>query len=273
MAIDGDVMWVTDQNKDQGWRVNIETNKTIGKPIDEVGDQPDGVAAKSGTVWVANSDDSVTRLKLSDDGTVTPKNIDLEDPKTKPEGLALSGQWVWVATNESYVARIDRASATLQAPIEIGKGTVAVFVDEDEDGVYVSDNGGHTVTRLDPDTGEKMWGEPTTVGHKPRGLVKADGSIWVANSKDNTVSRLSSATGEVLRRRIRVGENPRDVTYAGGFIWVANTSSNTVTKIDPRSESVVDEIPVGTTPASIVAGAGSVWVSNSDDGTLTRIEP
>jgi YVTN family beta-propeller protein len=271
LAVDGRVLWITDQVENVVRRVDMKTNKPIGEPI-RVGQNPDGVAAERGTVWVANVDDgTVTRLDASDDATVMPMGrVNLGG---RPEGIALGKQLVWVTTGpDGSVRRIDRASATtVGGPVGVGTNTIDAFVGKD--GVYVSDKGRNTVTRVDSASAE-ITGGPIPVGNKPRGLVEAEGSVWVANSGDDTVSRIDTSTFRVVGSAINVGDNPRDVTSAGGFIWVVNTDSGTVTRIDARTGSVAGKpIRVGRKPASIEAGGGSVWVSNSGDGTLSRIEP
>jgi YVTN family beta-propeller protein len=269
MAIDGNVLWVTDQEKNVVRRVDVETNKRIGRAI-PVGNNPDGIVPDGDKVWVANIDDgTVSQLQESGDGTVTEKKT--VTVGGLPEGLALGDEWLWVTTGTNgKVARVDRASATALDPIDIGKNTVGVLVTEDT--VFVSDKGTDEVTRLDPDTAE-ISGTPSKVGGKPRGLVEADGSVWVANSSGDSVSRINASNGRVVNKSIRVGDNPRDVTFADGYIWVANTDSGTVTRIDAETAKRARRIRVGEKPASIIAGAGSVWVSNSGEGTLSRIEP
>jgi YVTN family beta-propeller protein len=271
MAVDGDLLWVTDQEKNVVRRVDTATNDPVGRPI-PVGSNPDGVAAEDGIVWVASLDaGTLTRLQLSDDGSIARRGtVDLEG---QPEGVSLGKQLVWVTTGpRGAVARIDRASATaVGAPIDLGLNTVGVFVGEDT--VYVSDKAQNSVTRLDPATAA-IRGGPVGVGKRPRGLVEAEGSVWVANSAGNSVSRIDASTGTVQDKAIPVGRNPRDVTSAAGLIWVANTDSGTVTTIDARTGRVTgDAIPVGRKPASVTTGAGSVWVSNSGGGTLSRLEP
>jgi YVTN family beta-propeller protein len=270
MAVDGNLLWVTDQERNVLRRVNTASNKPSGPPI-PVGRNPDGVAAEDGIVWVASLDSgTLTRFHASDDGSVTRTGtVDLPG---EPEGVSLGKQLVWVTTGPGgTVARIDRADATAIGSIDIGLNTVGVFVGEDN--VYVSDKAQNSVTRIDPVTAV-IRGGPTRVGKRPRGLVEAEGSVWVANSAGNTVSRIDASTGRVQDKAIPVGRNPRDVTFAAGLIWVANTDSNTVTTIDARTGRVTgDPIPVGTKPASVTAGAGSVWVSNSGGGTLSRLEP
>jgi YVTN family beta-propeller protein len=271
MAVDGGLIWVTDQKKSVVRRVDTSTNKRSGPAI-PVGRNPDGVAVEDGIVWVASLDaGTLTRLEASDDGSVTRTGtVSLEG---KPEGVSLGKQLVWVTTGpRGAVARIDRAGATPVGPLlELGLNTVGVFVGEDT--VYVSDKAQNSVTRLDPATAA-IRGNPITVGKEPRGLVEAEGSVWVANSASNTVSRIDASTGRVQGPQIPVGRNPRDVTFLAGLIWVANTDSGTVTTIDAGTGRVTGkQIPVGSKPASVTAGAGSVWVSNSGGGTLSRLEP
>jgi DNA-binding beta-propeller fold protein YncE len=268
LAVDGDVVWVTDQEQNVVRRVDVETNKPIGEPI-PVGKNPDGVAAENGIAWVANVDDgTVSRLETSDDGTVRQAGTVTLGGGT--EGIALGEQLVWVTTGlHGSVGRIDRAEATALTPIGIGRNTVDVFVGKH--GVFVSDKFGNKVTHLSA-TAVKL-GDPTPVGNRPRGLVEAKGSVWVANSADDSVSRINASSGNLVGGPINVGDNPRDVTFAGGFVWVVNTDSGNVMRINPSTGDVAGKpIRVGRKPASIEAGAGSVWVSNSGDGTLSRIE-
>ena len=57
------------------------------------------------------------------------------------------------------------------------------------------------------------------VGKGPRGIVFGEGSIWVANSGDGTVSRIDPASGNVVAT-IEVGGNPASVAVGEGGVWV-----------------------------------------------------
>ena len=48
---------------------------------------------------------------------------------------------------------------------------------------------------------------------------------------------------------------------------------DSVAVIDPRTDTIVGEIPVGGRPSGPAVGEGSVWVGNRDDNTLLRIDP
>jgi hypothetical protein len=50
-------------------------------------------------------------------------------------------------------------------------------------------------------------------------------------------------------------------------------AGDSVAAIDPRTDTIVGEVPVGGKPAGPAFGEGSVWVGNRDDNTLLRIDP
>ena len=51
-------------------------------------------------------------------------------------------------------------------------------------------------------------------------VAVGEGSVWVVNAKDGTVSRIDPRTNDVAAP-IRVGGSPRDVAVGSGRIWVA----------------------------------------------------
>ena len=114
-------------------------------------------------------------------------------------------------------------------------------------------------------------GEPIPVGNSPAGVIAA-GGIWVANSGDDTVTRISPETREVEQSAIQVGSEPVSITMGENAAWVANRSSNDVTQIDRGLFSATGTVKVGDSPAGITAGNGGIWVANSGDGSITWID-
>jgi YVTN family beta-propeller protein len=110
------------------------------------------------------------------------------------------------------------------------------------------------------------------VGNGPTGIALGEGAVWVANSLDNSVSRIDADTGKVVAT-IGVGGTPSGVAAGLGAIWVSNTTDRTVSRISPSSNTVVHPIPVGNGPRAIAVGADAVWVANGLDGTVSRIDP
>jgi peptide/nickel transport system substrate-binding protein len=147
------------------------------------------------------------------------------------------------------------------------------------------------------------------VGNAPNGIVHADGSIWVANTGDDTltkidvttdrpaktidvaatelavgdgaiwatetaanrVARIDPSTGDV--QPVAVGNGPTGIAFGSGSVWVANNLDGTVTRIDPETNAVVAVTTVGNGPTTVAGGPDGVWVSNQSDGTLVRLDP
>ena len=265
---DGQV-WVTDATAGTFVRIDVETNETLGEPL-EVGKAPDGVVAAKQVAWIASTGDDRVRRVESNPDPVVIGTIPVGD---QPNGISLGKQLVWVTNSgDDSVNRIDRGSATVVgSPIGVGKEPIGVNVGANS--VWVANHGDGTVTRIDSSTAQVI-GSPVEVGKGPRGVVEGLGAVWVANSDDGTVSRLDPESGKVTGEPIRVGQDPRDLTVGAGFVWVANAKDNTVSQIDPKTNRVVGRaIPVGDDPIGITFGNGAVWTANHQDGTVTRITP
>jgi YVTN family beta-propeller protein len=116
------------------------------------------------------------------------------------------------------------------------------------------------LVRIDPSTRRITASIP--VGRSPAGLVIAEGSIWVANSAENTVSRIDPVKNRVIDT-ITVGKEPSAIAYDDGWIWVANLLGNSVMRIDPGNDHVTATISVDGGAATLAAGDGVLMVGTS----------
>jgi virginiamycin B lyase len=57
-------------------------------------------------------------------------------------------------------------------------------------------------------------------------VAAGEGAVWVANVKDNTVSRIDPVTNNVAATT-RVGANPGALAVGGRAVWVANQTDST----------------------------------------------
>lgn len=110
------------------------------------------------------------------------------------------------------------------------------------------------------------------VGALPDGVAVGAGSVWVANTTDGTVTRLSR-TSDRVAQTIRVGADPTEIAFAFGAVWVTNSGERTVSRIDPVTNDVVADVTVGVAPAGIASDGRWVWVTNRLSGTVSRIDP
>jgi YVTN family beta-propeller protein len=111
-----------------------------------------------------------------------------------------------------------------------------------------------------------------SVGDSPTGIATGSGAVWVANSGDDTVTRIDPHLADAART-IAVGRGPRGVTASEGGVWVANYLDDTVSRIDPTANQVTETIRVGSGPVGIAGGHGAVWVATLGDRALFRIDP
>jgi YVTN family beta-propeller protein len=96
--------------------------------------------------------------------------------------------------------------------------------------------------------------------------------VWVANSRSNNVTKLDSATGEVIGT-YNAGDGPWGIAIdASGNVWVANYISNNVTKLNGSTGAVIGTYNVGKRPWGIAVDVdGNVWVSNNAASTVTKL--
>jgi serine/threonine-protein kinase len=111
------------------------------------------------------------------------------------------------------------------------------------------------------------------LGAVPSAIAVGEGSVWVANASDNTVSRVNPRIPSIVYP-LTVGRRPLSVAVGYGAVWVANEADDSVTRLDAASASS-ESIPLGERkrPVGVAVGAGAVWVANAGDGTISRIDP
>jgi YVTN family beta-propeller protein len=126
----------------------------------------------------------------------------------------------------------------------------------------------NAVGLFDPATGELT--ERFAVGRGPSAAAAGAGSVWVANARDGTVSRVDAEKRQVAT--IDVGADPSALAFGEGSAWVASAQRRAVSQIDPRTNKLLRTIKVGNGPRGIAVAYGAVWVATAVDGTVTRID-
>jgi YVTN family beta-propeller protein len=127
----------------------------------------------------------------------------------------------------------------------------------------------NAVGAIDPATNRVRSQIP--VGEAPGRLAVGAGALWVANTDDDTVSRIEMGSRAV--QSVKVGHGPAGIAFGAGAVWVTNGFGRTVSRIDPDLARVTATITVGNGPSDVLVTAGSVWVANADDHTISRIDP
>jgi YVTN family beta-propeller protein len=105
-----------------------------------------------------------------------------------PEGLAFTDDGLWVANQTAgSVSFVDPVTNEETAEIEIGRLPEGIAL-ADDGRVWVATTNMDHIEAVDPDAGEVVATIET--GSEPRRIVIVDGTAWVTNSADGTVSAI-----------------------------------------------------------------------------------
>src|SRR4051794_5508353 len=106
------------------------------------------------------------------------------------------------------------------------------------------------------------------VGDKPAGVTVTAGHLWVANSGDDTVTRVAPDGSD--RRDIGVGDAPIGISSNADEVWVASSGSNTVTRIDAQSGAVKGKLDTEKSPWGVVVNSRRAFLTNRGSGTVSE---
>jgi streptogramin lyase len=138
------------------------------------------------------------------------------------------------------------------------------------DAVWVANDGGGTLARVDPRTNRVTRRIP--VGAGACSVAAGAGALWVVNYKASTLVRVDPRTFRT--RSVRVGAVPFDVLVAFGRVWVTAWEDGTLDEVDPETLSVLRRIRVGPRPMGLTARLGAVWLGFGRDATaIARVDP
>lgn len=192
---------------------------------------------------------------------------------------------------------------------EVPRRPIAVAAGEGA--VWVASMAGGVVTKIDPETGERV-GKPietddspysidvafgrvwvaafqndkliqidpdsrkviktTKLRNRPFGLTNGFGSLWVTSIRGETLSRIDPDSGEPTGKPIQLSGPPHQIAAGEDFVWVTNIRDGLVDKIDPETNQLVDSYKVGVSPSAVITAAGSVWVANVSRDELVKDE-
>ncbi|HEY2794089.1 MAG TPA: hypothetical protein VGJ28_17115, partial [Micromonosporaceae bacterium] len=100
----------------------------------------------------------------------------------------------------------------------------------------------------------------------------ADGSGWVSNTGDGTVTRFDPVTGHV-RATVRVpGGTIAALLATPSATWVSVYDGSALVRIDPATDRVAGTLAVGQQPQNLAAVGSQIWLARGgeDDVALVR---
>ena len=253
---------------DQVAKIDPKTGKVLGYA--DVGDMPNGLAAKLGRVWVTNAGD----------GTVSPVNPNTlkTDAPVKvgsdPRAVGFAAGSLWVTnTGSNTVSRITPGQPV--QTITVGGGPRGVAAGEG--GVWISNGDDDSVSVINPADNSVSSPIQLPPGSDPKGSAISAGRVWVADEGTGMVSVINISS-HALEAPVKVGEEPRDVAVGGGDLFVSNGGSGTVTRITPASNGTGGKaikqtlhLPSGSSPENASTGYGQIWVADGGNNTVVPL--
>ena len=211
------------------------------------------------------------------------QSILTHDPDIEPPAAAQSRPAVAGArSSPSRRGRLVRNQrllvVVLASAAAVAVAAAAIFVWSDHS-VPATPITGNAVAIIDPRS-NRVTGQ-IAVGAGPRALALGNGSLWVANTLDQNVSRVDLASGNVTRV-IAVGGVPKSLAMGRNVVWVIRRRPDgypELIRIDPRFDVVAPGrrlLPGGDPQpyarASVAAGPDGVWAA-AEGGLLQRLDP
>jgi len=220
-------LWIDGYGTSRVERVNRKTLR-VTKRI-RVGLNVWDVAYAFGSVWASNNHDgTVVRINPATNRVV--KTI-----KTggTPTNFGVAKDAIWVGDNSADgqdVFRIDPATNTSTAVPTGHVRPSGIIISADS--VWVA-NGDNTVVRLDAATGSVV--ATVKVGQLPQqGDVAADGTIWIPNQFEDTISVIDPQTNTVASTvKLKTGSAPFVVRSGFGDMWAGSFRASTLWRIRP----------------------------------------
>jgi virginiamycin B lyase len=182
---------------------------------------------------------------------------------------------LYITSNNPILLRFNLATGTFLAPIDIpNSNAVAGDLAVHGDDIWFTDFNNDSLWRYNITAGQftqfPLQIQPSDVA------IDSAGSAWFTAPFDNTVNRLTPATGTVESFPVPDGLSPRQITIAAdGQIWFTSRFvPQGVGRLDPTT-SVVATFPTPSNPGPegvAAAPDGSIWFSQTTKGNIAKID-
>ncbi|MBA3865827.1 MAG: protein kinase [Solirubrobacterales bacterium] len=267
IATGREAIWVTSEPDGTLTRLDPGSGEVVGKPV-ELGAGIAGVTVGAGSVWVSDPAKGEV-LRVDPDSGAVSQRVGVGG---RPGPIVFGGDRVWVGDDEGAGVSVINAEGgrvirrdlvTHAAPLRLAVGG---------GGLWVSSASTGTLRRIDLSTVKP--GRAILAGRGPAGVTFAQGLVWVANSRGDSVTTVDSTTQVVVGEAIEACSRPGGIDAGTSAVWVACVADDAVARIGLESgQREGAPIAVGPEPGAVAVGESAVWVADNGDGTVTRIEP
>lgn len=227
VAAGAGAVWVICTATSTLYRIDPQSQSVVAGPI-AVAQDPVSVVAGNHGVWVASlAGASLTRVDPSSNqaDALVPYPVG-------PVRLALGAATLWVTGSDGTLSRLDPTNGQAQGPtISLGGSSFGVAIDGRS--AWVSDFLANRVHHVSVATGLAI-GAPIPVGAHPGAMADGDGSLWVTNHDDSSLTRINTTTAAVWGNAIGLGGTPRDIVVEpSGRVFVVTVRPSALVRVTP----------------------------------------
>lgn len=131
--------------------------------------------------------------------------------------------------------------------------------------LYVVNSQSRTLSRIDTST-DQVNNTFASLGNVPNRVIIDEDYLWVVNSGDNDIQKLSRETGATLSN-IYLGNNvnPWDAIKHGDWLFATGLFSGKVYKVNALTGSVESSVNVGVAPEALQVMGDKLYVSCAGD--------
>lgn len=250
-----DALWVGNKAADTVWRLALEDGRRLGGIDSGPGPHEIAIAPGGGTALVTNYGHGVpgNSVTLIDLASGERSGIIELDRHRRPHGVRFlpDGRRAVVTTEHSgALLVVDAGARRVERAIAVGDGTGhMVALSHDGRTAYVTKIAAGTLSRVDLESGNKTHEQPS--GKGAEGVaVAVDGTIWVSNRAEDTVTVHDPDTLAV-RETLDSKGFPIRVAFTGDgrHALVTNARAATLVVFDASTRkrvATVDLAPSGT---------------------------
>ena len=129
--------------------------------------------------------------------------------------------------------------------------------------IYVINSQSRTLSRIDLQANE-VENSFAFLGNVPNKLVMDEDYLYVINSGDNSVQKISKSSGLTLDNHfVAIGSNPWDAVIHDGYMYISGLFSSRIYKMDPVSGEVLASVVVGAAPEAMAIWESKLYVCNA----------
>jgi hypothetical protein len=231
-------------------------------------ENPDGIVAAAGMVFVKTDDGRVVRVDPATNKVTGSVRVDTStDPQTYCQGIGADSAAVWAcaaADDGTGLAQIDPKTLRVTRRVAVRKVFDQLTLPVTARGVWVLDGDGSSLDLVGSD-GTTM---PYALGVRGLQVAALGDRVVVTAATSDTVLFVDAGTGKVAAR-VMVHE-PRIAAVAGSDVWVDSADGLTRLRGDGTVVSVYPSLSVGLD--GDIATAGGVILLRAGDGTINRID-